>query len=255
MIKISASIVIYDEKEEILKKVIDSFLNIELEKELIIVDNSKKMLLKEFCESFNDTKYIFSDSNLGFARGHNLALKSKSIKSKIHLVLNPDIFFNGIDITQFLIWMSSCNKISLALPLVYNIDGTRQEVIRNIPTPLTLFKRYFNLFGIFDRFIAKDEYKNCIFKEITEIPFAHGCFMAFPTKTFEELKGFDERFFIYMEDVDIFIRAKEFGKTVVNPDFKIYHRYRKGSSKSIKLFILHCISAVKFFIKYRRLKI
>ena len=55
---------------------------------------------------------------------------------------------------------------------------------------------------------------------------------------------------MYMEDLDIFIRAKKYGKTVINTNYKIYHEFRKGSSKSFKLLKYHIISAYKFFKKY-----
>ena len=114
---------------------------------------------------------------------------------------------------------------------------------------MTLLKRRLNIKGIFDNFIKKDEFDGVVFDSINEIPFAHGCFFAFQTDVFEKIKGFDERFFMYMEDIDIFIRAKEYGKTVVIPNYKIFHEYRKGSSKSIKLLKWHLESAFKFFTK------
>ena len=60
MIKITASIVIYNENKETLSKVINSFLAIDGEKELIIVDNSSEDYMKKFCEKFDNIKYIFS---------------------------------------------------------------------------------------------------------------------------------------------------------------------------------------------------
>jgi GT2 family glycosyltransferase len=249
MNKITASIVIYNENKETLSKVINSFLAIDGEKELIIVDNSSEDYMKEFCKKFDNIKYIFSSGNIGFGSGHNLAFKNKTISSDIHLILNPDIYFDGIEITDFIKYLYENKSISLAVPRVYFPDGEVQNTIRNIPTPLTLLKRRLNIKGIFDNFIKKDEFDGVIFDSVTEIPFAHGCFFAFQTSVFEKIEGFDERFFMYMEDIDIFIRAKVYGKTVVIPDYKIFHEYRKGSSKNIKLLKWHLESAFKFFIK------
>lgn len=251
MIKISASIVIYNEKKEILKKAIDSFLSVELDKELIIVDNSPESDLKEFCESFNSVKYIFVGENIGFGAGHNLAFKNISQTSDIHVIVNPDTYFESSHMTQFFTWMHRADNVSLAIPNVCNPDGSRQNVVRNIPTPSTLFKRRVNPFGVFDHFIAKDEFTDVEFIDVTEIPFAVGCFMVFKIEVFKKLDGFDEQFFIYMEDIDIFIRAKQYGRTVINPSFKIYHEHRQGSSKKLKLLWWHIISALKFFWKYK----
>lgn len=249
MIKITASIVIYNENEETLKKVINSFLAIDYEKELIIVDNSTDDYMKNFCNKFENIKYIYSGGNIGFGSGHNLAFKNKTMNSDIHLILNPDIYFDGTEITDFIKYLYANKSISLAVPRVYFPDGEVQNTIRNIPTPLTLLKRRLNIKGIFNNFIKKDEFDGVIFDSVSEIPFAHGCFFAFQTSVFEKIKGFDERFFMYMEDIDIFIRAKVYGKTVVLPNYKIFHEYRKGSSKNIKLLKWHLESAFKFFIK------
>lgn len=240
--KISASIVIYKENKETLKKVIDSFLALELEKKLIIVDNSPDDELSIFCQNFESISYIFSGENLGFGRGHNLAFKNLKEKSDIHMIINPDIYFEGKDISSFLKFFYEQKDTSLATTKVCFPDGKTQNVVRNIPTILDLLKRKLKLNS--GEINIKDN-------NIYQIPFAHGCFMVFKTEVFEKISGFDERFFMYMEDIDIFIRAKKYGKTVINTNYQIYHEYRKGSSKNLKLLKWHLESAYKFFRKYK----
>ena len=240
--KISASIVVFKENKETLQKVIKSFMALKYPKELIVVDNSPAKTLEPFCKNFDSVRYIFSGSNLGFGAGHNLAFKSLNEPSDIHMIINPDIYFEAKEIEKFLATVYASKDISLATPLVCNKDGSIQNTARELPTPLRLIKRKLK--------IERGEIKvkiNCL----QEIPFAHGCFMVFKTDIFSKLGGFDERFFMYMEDVDIFMRAKNFGKTVINSKYKVYHEYRKGSSKSFKLFCYHVTSAIKFFWKYR----
>ncbi|VAY87974.1 Glycosyl transferase, group 2 family protein [hydrothermal vent metagenome] len=238
MIKISASIVVYNENKETLTKAINSFNSINLEKELIIVDNSPVSNLKKFIEEFDNTKYIFNNKNIGFGAGHNLAFKNLQKKSDIHMIINPDVYFNGNDIKNMTIWMQKDKNISLCVPQVLNANRSVQNIVRNIPTISGLLKRKLHLGS------GELDIKN---NTIANIPFAHGCFLIFKTTIFTKLNGFDERFFMYMEDVDICMRAKQFGKTVINSNFNIYHEYRKGSSKNIKLLIWHLTSAIKFF--------
>jgi hypothetical protein len=241
--KISASIVIYNENKDTLGKVINSFISIKnTEKELIIVDNSPKEKLKSFCERFDFIRYIFSGQNLGFGSGHNLAYKSLTEKSDIHMILNPDIYFDSEEILAFLNWLNDAKKISLATTKVCYPDGTFQNIVRDIPSILSLLKRKLK--------ISSGEI-NIEDNTVSEIPFAHGCFMIFKSDIFEKLNGFDERFFMYMEDIDMFIRAKAFGKTVINTNYRIYHEYRKSSSKNFKLMYIHLLSALKFFLKYK----
>ncbi len=241
--KISASIVVYNENEETLQKVISSFLGITFDKELIVVDNSPENQLEFFFKNFKNIRYIFNNGrNIGFGAGHNLAFKKLQIKSDIHLIINPDIYFDSQEMNSFLQWFLEEKNSSLAIPNILNLNGSIQQVVRNIPTPFTLIKRRLG--------ISKDE---IIIKKnaINEIPFAHGCFLACKTEVYKKLYGFDEQFFMYMEDVDIFIRAKKFGKTVMNSHYSVYHAYRKGSAKDLKLFYFHLISAIKFFWKHK----
>lgn len=242
MITVTASIVIYHEKKEILQRVIENFLALDVQKTLYIVDNSPQNHLQSFCEQYNHVSYLFSGTNLGFGVGHNLAFKYLKTSSDIHMIINPDIYFDSQEITQFLHWFTAANDVSLAIPKVYYKDGTFQPIVRNIPTIMTLIKRKMG--------VTQDEWSEESLAHTQEIPFAHGCFYTFKTEVFKQLHGFDERFFLYMEDLDIFIRAKAHGNTVINPNFKIYHEHRKGSSKSFKLFFLHLSSAIKFFLKY-----
>lgn len=247
---VSASIVIYNEDKEVLKKAILSFLNLNFEKELVIVDNSKDNKLETFCSSFKDTTYLKNKKNLGFGRSHNMAFLNLEKESDIHIVINPDIYFDK-NIENMLLWFYSQKSISLCTPAVYYPDGRIQKIVRNIPTLIDLFQRKFNMFNIFDKKIKQEEWDYQNYSSVTDIPFAHGCFLMFRSNVFKKLNGFDERFFMYMEDVDIFIRAKEYGKTVINNKFKVFHEYRRSSSKNLKLFVIHTISVMKFFMKYK----
>jgi GT2 family glycosyltransferase len=241
-LKISASIVVYQEDPKTLRKVIEDYLSLQYTLELIIVDNSPSPKLQSLCQNYSHLTYLFTGTNLGFGKGHNLAFSTNATNSQIHLILNPDISFDKQEMEGFLEWFAQDTDTSLALPQILNPDLSIQNVVRNIPTPLSLLKRKLK--------IPNNEPK--IEKNsIIEIPFAHGCFMAFKTEVFEKLHGFDERFFMYMEDVDIFIRAKEYGKTVINTHYSLSHEHRQASAKSFSLFRAHLVSAIKFFWKYR----
>jgi len=240
-IKISGSIVIYKENEEVLRKSIESFLNINFEKELIVVDNSPTNKLEKFCKQY-DIKYIFLNKNVGFGKGHNIAFKNLHLLSDIHLILNPDIFFEKNEMENFLFWFKNSSAV-LSIPAIFYPSGEYQQVVRKIPTFFSLIKR---------KFVKNYDEIFIPLNQIQKIPFAHGCFFAIKTEIFKKLQGFDERFFMYMEDIDLWIRAKQYGPTVINTNYMIYHEFRKGSSKNIKLFLYHLISAYKFFLKYRK---
>ena len=75
--------------------------------------------------------------------------------------------------------------------------------------------------------------------------------MLFKTQGFKDLKGFDERYFLYMEDADLCKKiSKNDKKALYYPKVEIIHHHQKGSSKNIKLFFYHVTSAIKYFLKW-----
>jgi GT2 family glycosyltransferase len=240
MINVTASIVLYNENKDVLNKLLMSMSQLDIQ--TTVVDNSPSSLLSSICESFEFVTYIFNGKNIGFGAAHNLAFKNKTVQSDIHLIINPDVYFDKEVMLQFLEWFANENTVSLAVPQVLNEDATLQHIVREIPTPMSLLKRKF---GVDSGEI--DIQSNLI----SEIPFSHGCFIAIKSDVYQSIGGFDERFFLYMEDVDLFIKAKEYGKTVINTNYSIYHGWERGSSKSMKLLSFHIASAIKFFWKYR----
>ena len=82
-----------------------------------------------------------------------------------------------------------------------------------------------------------------------EVPSLSGCFMFMRVDVLKEVGGFDERFFMYAEDLDLCRRIGEVSKTMYYPGVSIYHAYGKGSYKNRKLLKYHICSIVKYFNK------
>ena len=76
--------------------------------------------------------------------------------------------------------------------------------------------------------------------------------MCIRSDVFKALGGFDERFFMYLEDADLTLRAQKFGRTVIAPQFCVTHLWDRSSAKSIKYLFIHLSSAFKFLIKQKR---
>ena len=248
--KASVSVVVYRESPEVLSCLLECLAGSHRVAEVVVADNSETAELRRTVESFSSMRYLWFGKNLGFGAGHNRAFSVCSSKAPLHLVLNPDVRFDAADFDGWIDWQAAQNDIVLSTPQVLNADGTIQFVCRKIPTPWSMLLRRLNGFGMTERFIEKDELGRIDTNEIREVPFCHGCCMLFQSRVFRELGGFDERFFLYMEDADIFLRAKAFGKTVQNPSFSVVHEYRKGSASSLKLLGLHLHSAWHFFRKH-----
>lgn len=123
-----------------------------------------------------------------------------------------------------------------------------QFICRKNPTPFDLINRRLN---ISKQKIFENEYRSKSLLEPFSPEFIHGCFMLFKTKEFVNLNGFDERYFLYMEDADICRKVYQSGKKIYYyPKEIITHTHQKGSSKKAKLFFYHLSSAIKYFLKW-----
>jgi GT2 family glycosyltransferase len=119
-----------------------------------------------------------------------------------------------------------------------------------LPTPVDLFVRRF----LPDRFTRKRQYKFELratgYNKIMEVPFLSGCFMALRTKALEQCGLFDERFFMYGEDIDFSRRINEQFKTMFYPHVSIVHGYEAASYKSLKMLKIHTQSIIRYFNKW-----
>jgi GT2 family glycosyltransferase len=253
--RLNISIVLYHNREEQIKKAIKSGLNTDLNITLYLVDNSSTDSLGELERIDKRIVYIFNNSNLGFGKAHNIALK-KSIEKNIpyHLVLNPDVYFEKGILEELYDFMENNKDVGLVIPKVLYPDGNIQYLCKLLPTPLDLFGRRFLNFGPFKKIVEKRneiyELRFTGYDKIMEVPYLSGCFMFIRTEVLKKVGLFDERFFMYLEDTDLSLRIHRIAKTVYYPYVYIYHEYGKGSYKSLKLLYYHIKSAIKYFNKY-----
>ena len=88
------------------------------------------------------------------------------------------------------------------------------------------------------------------YEKIMDVPSLSGCFMFLRLSVIQKIGGFDERYFMYAEDLDLCRRIGEVSKTVYYPEVQIYHEYAKGSYKNRKLLKYHIRSVIKYFNKW-----
>ena len=251
MLDLTASIVTYKDDPKILAQSINSFLTVDLRVRLIVVDNSPSDDLKDVCRDPR-IQYIFNGKNLGFSKAHNLAIKKVWEHSPFHLVLNPDIYFNGPTLNNLHQFMVKNPQVGLVMPKILNPDGTIQHLCKLLPTPANLITRRFLKFhkpGV-KRNNHKYELRFTSYDQIMDVPFLSGCFMFLRTDTLKEVGLFDERLFMYVEDTDLTRRIHRNYRTVFYPNASVYHHYAKGSYKSLKLTFYNIISAIIYFNKY-----
>ena len=249
---ITASIVLYNTKEDDIRGVISSFSPSE-ERILYIIDNSPQV--SDFCEKLESefVEYIFNKKNIGYGSAQNIGIK-KAIErgSDYHIVLNADIFFETKILYELKEYADKNPDVVYMLPKVVYPTGEIQYLCKLLPTPFDLFfRRFFPSKGIFARHNDKYTLKDSGYDKIMNPPCLSGCFMFMRTSILNEHSiCFDERFFMYCEDFDIIRRLHIIGKTIYYPKCLIIHNHAKGSYKNSKLLFWHLISAFKYFNKY-----
>ena len=136
--------------------------------------------------------------------------------------------------------------VVMAMPKILNNDGTEQKLPKERPT----FKRLF-LGRLSNNIRSEYVWAEKDITEPCEINFCTGCFFCIRTDVFKKVLGFDKRYFMYLEDADLALKAKSKGKVMMLPQFSVNHAWERESSKSLKYLLIHIISSFKFLLKWR----
>ncbi len=192
--------------------------------EIIIVDNNSQDKTVPLIHNIkNDQKnklvnikLIENATNLGYSKANNLG--AKLAINPYLLFINPDtvVLDNAID--KLLKFYIQQKEVSIVAPMLVREDGLRQPSVRKLPTLKGAIKEYW--FG------KKNEYNEFIpsGKVPVSVESAYGACLLVSKEVFKRLNGFDEKYFLYYEDLDLFRRAKKMGlKTCYLPGVKIKH--------------------------------
>lgn len=251
MNSLSASIVAYKNPAPILEKALQSFLSGTTDSIIYLVDNSPTDELRQLA---GDPRvvYLFNNRNIGFGAGHNIPIRKILHQTKYHLVLNPDVYFDGDVIPSLYEFMEQNDDVGQVMPKVLYPDGRLQYLCKLLPTPRTLvIRRFLNfLKAVLEKENFYYEFHFSDYDKIMDVPFLSGCFMFLRTSALKEVGLFDERFFLYTEDTDLTRRIHKHWRTVYFPKCTIYHHHGRGSYNSIRLMLCNIRSAVKYFNKW-----
>lgn len=247
--RISASVVLYQSNLEDIHAIIHSFCAVAGCHKLFLIDNSPDVTIAY--AGFDGVEYIHSKANIGYGAGHNIAMR-RSLEGgfDFHFIINPDIVFKPEVITTIANYMQIHPNVGLLMPKVLYPNGDVQYVCKLLPSPLDFFAKRF-LPGLYsrgqqDRF----EMRMSGYNTIMDVPFLSGCFMALRKEAMEECGMFDERYFMYAEDIDLTRRIMEKYRTVFYPEVSIIHGYEAASYKSLKMFIILFVNIGRYFNKW-----
>lgn len=247
---ITASIVAHHTKQEDLNRLIDCVMRSPIAV-LYIVDNSSHDALRGEVADNPKIRYIHS-MNRGYGAGHNIALRlAMDAGAKYHAVLNPDVYWTDDVIAELARFMETHENCSLAMPRILYPDGSLQRLCKLLPSPADLIvRRFVPIRALRRRLDYRYEMQWADYDRTMEVPSLSGCFMFMRCSVLQQTGLFDERFFMYAEDLDLCRRIGEVAQTVYHPAVSVCHEYAKGSYKNKKLLKYHMRSIIRYFNKW-----
>ncbi len=223
----------------------------DIKSEILVIDNASTDGSKEYLtEKFPQVQFTWLDSNLGFGKANNLALQKA--KSDYVLFLNPDTLLAEDCLNKCLEYMKA-NERCAALG-VRMIDGNGnflKESKRGFPT---LSNSFFKFSGLCKLFPRSKTFSGYYLGHIPEnksgrVEVLAGAFMMISRKAIEITQGFDERFFMYGEDVDLSYRVHLAG--MENHYFAgttIVHFKGESTQKFSKSYTRHFYNAMHIYV-------
>ncbi|WP_375287579.1 glycosyltransferase, partial [Sphingomonas sp.] len=231
-------------------RMVDQFGQSRLRTHLFFVDNSPTPLdLPAFDP--DRVSVLRPGRNLGYGAGNNRALYASAGWSRHFLILNTDLVFDGAGLDRMVAYLDAHPDVALAAPRVVYPDGRLQTLCRLLPTPADLLGRQFRPgAAATERRNRRYEFRDWGYDHPAQFPFLSGCFMLARREALEAIGGFDERFFLYGEDVDLSRRLHARARTMFVPAMTIIHDYRSRVSMKPHLLRLMITNLARYFAKW-----
>jgi len=193
---------------------------------------------ESFLGAFGDLpiRILRNDKPKGFGANHNQAFAAS--RGAYFLIVNPDVRLSASPFHSLMQpFVTSC--VGACAPRVMSLAGAVEDSVRRYPTVLRLVKRV--LMGS-----RNIDYKTEL---ATPVDWAAGMFVMFRREAFEAVGGFDERYFMYFEDVDLCRRLQQAGWVIFyHPGTSIIHDARRASHRQADHLRWHIRSAIRYLL-------
>src|SRR3990167_1531637 len=211
------------------KSCLDSLRRIKksnFEVEIIIVDNNSSDGSQITLPKEKGIKFMQNENNLGFSGGNNRGIKYALEKNVDYvLILNNDTVVDE----NFLVNLVNNKNADISSPKIYFEKGFEFHKDRYTEKQLGEVIWYaggnIDWQNIIGKHIGVDEVDNGQFSKSREVDFATGACMLVKREVFGKIGYFDEKYFLYLEDMDFCVRAKKTGfKILFEPKAVVWHK-------------------------------
>lgn len=250
---LNISIVLYHPNwEQEVLPLVEELLRVKNLRKIYLLDNSEDREIHPKSEiKHPKLRYMHMPENLGYGKAHNIALRESAYyKTEMHLVMNSDICVKAEDIDAMHDWMLANPEVGQLMPKVVHPDGTQQFLAKRLPTPFDVFSRRFMPQWMTRKRNHRYELRDKDLERPINAPYLSGCFMLLRTSASVEAGLFDERFFMYPEDIDLTRRIHRNFLTLYYPQWTIIHAHRKASYKNRHMLWIHIQNMCRYFNKW-----
>lgn len=192
---------------------------------------------------------VTGQGNVGFARANNLAMAKA--RADLHLILNPDVEMATDCLDAALRFLAARADVGVVTPAATHPDGSRQHLVKAMPTWGVLFLRGFApgfVKAMFRARLDAYELRERNWDEVQcPVEIASGCFLLCRRDALDAVKGFDEGYFLYFEDFDLTLRLSRTTRIAFVPAVRIVHHGGSAGSKGPRHVMRFLSSAARFF--------
>jgi len=219
---------------ELLRQSVDAALSNTSIKELIVVDNNSTDESMRLLQDDQRLQKLYRNKNHGFSSSCNYA--AQVAKSDILVFLNPDCIIKSSTISDLQTTLGDDENAAIIGCLVNNPDGTEQRASRRrLPTlwrAIKTFSHLEKLAKFCHCFTGVNLNHQPMMRNVTKVEAISGAFIMIKTHVFNKIKGFDEKFPLHFEDIDLFKRTQNAGYDILFDSQVSVTHYQGTSSKS-----------------------
>lgn len=231
MLDVSIVVVTYKEDLDVLRRCFESVkTSLGVDSELVIVDNACRQDTATLLhEVMPNAQYVANNENRGFAAAVNQGMRLS--KGRYVLLLNPDTEFASDVLKKMISHLDQDKEVGIASSVIRYPDGELQESIRRFPTLLNQLIVLYKLPHLFPFLIKRYMMRDSDPHQTQDVDSIMGAFMFIRRNLLETIGLFDERYFIWFEEVDYCKMAHDAGWKIRHyADVEIIHH--KGHSFS-----------------------